>query len=146
MRGYVVIGISAAVLAALACKTGRSTADMAGGVARLEKEQVDLETQYARSVEERERLEKELENARKLYEEMRLALARRDQLRSELEATGYSPTEAEVVAGVVARGEGPGKTVAPSKETPPGKRAGEAAWRRVACTTWPCARRKAPRC
>ncbi len=129
MRGCVVIGILAVALAALACKTGRSTADTAGEVARLEKEQVDLETEYDRTVEERERLEKELENTRKLYEEMRSALARRDQLRSELEAMGYSRTEAEVVAGGVAGGEGPDTTVAPSKETPPAKPAREAAWR-----------------
>lgn len=129
MRQLLLLGILATALVLLACNTGRSGADMTDELASLEKEVEDLEQEYSRTLEEREELENELENTRELYEETRSALARRDQLRSELEAMGYSPTEAEVVAGVVARGEEPDTTVAPSKETPPAKPAREAAWR-----------------
>jgi nucleoid-associated protein YgaU len=82
----------------LACKTGRSSADMADEVARLEKEAVELEGEYERVGEERRNLEAELERTRAIYENARTALTRRDELRVQLEALGYSPTDAGVYA------------------------------------------------
>ncbi len=99
MRKLWLIGILTALMP-LACKTGRSGADMTDELARLKKEVLDLETEYDRTAEERQDLEVELERTRTVYEEARLALARRDELRAELEAQGYAPTDAEAYAAV----------------------------------------------
>lgn len=128
MRHSILTSLVAASLL-LACRTGRSGVEMADELARLEKELSAAEAEVERTPEERRALERELEAKREAYERARVTYDRRDQLRAELEAMGYSPTEAEVVAGVVARREGPDTNVAPSKETPPAKPAREAAWR-----------------
>ncbi len=105
MKQLLLLGILATALVLLACKTGRSGADMTGELARLEKDVVVQEQTYQRTLEEREELENEIANTEELSAETRVALARRDQLRRELEAMGYSPDGAEAYA-TVAAGEG----------------------------------------
>jgi nucleoid-associated protein YgaU len=105
MKRLLLLGIVAATLVPLACKTGRSGSEMTDELARLENELADLEQTYNRTLEEREDIEAEIENADALYEEARMALARRDSLRAELEALGYSPDGADAYA-TVAAGEG----------------------------------------
>ena len=114
----------------LACRTGRSSVDMAGDLARLEKEISAAEAELDRAAGERGKLEREMEARRELYERARLAYDRRDSLRAELEAAGYSPATAEAYATVATPGEGQVRRETPvtptggaetptSKETPP---------------------------
>ena len=103
MRKLLLLGLVAA-LVPLSCKTGRSSIDMTSELYRLEKEAADLEREYELMVEERRGLEVELERTRTVYEEARIALARRDELRLQLEALGYSPTDAGAYATVAAAG------------------------------------------
>ncbi len=105
MKQLLLLGILATALVLLACKTGRSGADMTDELARLEKEVVGQEQKYDQTLKEREELENEIENTKELGARTRAALARRDRLRAELEAMGYSPNDAEAYA-TVAVGEG----------------------------------------
>jgi nucleoid-associated protein YgaU len=85
-----------------ACQTGRSITGMQDELFGLEKELETLEAETGRSAEEREALLKQLQEMRDEYEAARVAVARRDELRAELEALGYSPDSAEAYATVAA--------------------------------------------
>ena len=114
-----------AALVPLSCKTGRSSIDMTSELYRLEKEAADLEREYELMVEERRGLEVELERTRTVYEEARIALARRDELRLQLEALGYSPTDAGAYATVAAAGgDGQVRREVPAVESRGGSGAG----------------------
>jgi nucleoid-associated protein YgaU len=68
----------------------------------LEKELEALEAESGRNEKERESLLKQLQEMRDDYEATSVAVARRDDLRAELEALGYSPDSAEAYATVAA--------------------------------------------
>ncbi len=94
---------AAALVAAtgtLTCRTGRSQVGMNDDLSRLENELATLNAQYDASVRDRAALESEFARMQALYEETRRALARRDQLRGEVEAAGYAPATAEAYATV----------------------------------------------
>jgi nucleoid-associated protein YgaU len=105
MKKLLVAGLVAA-LVPLSCRTGRTTTDMSDEMSRLEKAAGELEQEYDLISDERKGLEVELERMRDIYEEARVALARRDELRLQLEAQGYSPTTAEAYSTVAAGEEG----------------------------------------
>jgi len=105
MRHSILTSLVAASLL-LACRMGRSGVEMAEDLARLEKELSAVEADVERTAEERRELERELEAKREAYERARLTYDRRDRLRAELEAAGYSPSAAEAYATVAVPGEG----------------------------------------
>jgi hypothetical protein len=105
MKRIMMIAFCAA-LAPAACNTGRSGVAMTDELARLEKKLDDLELEYNRTVEERQAMESQLDKKKTVFEGAREAMARRDQLRAELEAMGYSPETAEAYATVAGSGDG----------------------------------------
>jgi nucleoid-associated protein YgaU len=129
MRQSIVITVILAASLLLACRTGRSSVDMADELSRLEKDISEAEAQLDRASGDRGKLEREIEARRALYERARLAYERRDSLQAELEAAGYSPATAEAYATVTAPGDGQVRRETPvattggtgtstSKETP----------------------------
>jgi hypothetical protein len=102
MKKLLIAGIVIGALATAACQTGRSTVRMQDELYGLEKQMEELESEYTRTEDEREALIKQLEGMREDYEATRIAVARRDELRAELEVLGYSPDSAEAYSTVAA--------------------------------------------